>query len=395
MLEKYAQEISDTTSRIIGYHVLITDKDGGIIGSSNSKRLGEFLNEVPEVIRTRKGYIVTAEEAGRIENTQIGVTYPIEDIDGEIAGTIAITGDPEKVDPFALIVQKQAEMYLREKAYLETVMYQERTIQTFIKDILAFDPRVTGKGTLEKKAREFGYDKKLKYVAIYVNYHLTVSQAADGREPIIHSRALSLVRSVFSGKNDISALMEDNVILIFHALTSDPARNETFDSISKKSMSLQEQMVGHGLSACFGIGSIVLDLAEWLASYTEAREVFERGRIFYPSETIFFIRNYRFHELIASTRKNLRYQFAGDLLAGLNLQRDSSELKDTISKWCQSNFCVKDTAQVLHIHRNTLHYRIEKIEKICGFSMRDFTKMMELYMALQLEKINNHESTSW
>jgi len=63
------------------------------------------------------------------------------------------------------------------------------------------------------------------------------------------------------------------------------------------------------------------------------------------------------------------------------------ELKETIQSWCQNNFSVQETARVLHIHRNTLYYRIHKIENLYDCSMRNFTRMMELYLAIQLEKI--------
>ncbi len=395
MLEKYAQEISDTTSKIIGYHVLVTDKQGIVIGSSNPERLGKSLFEAPQVIRSRKGYIVSEEEALQVNDTKPGVTYPIEDVDGRITGTIAIAGDPDKVTPFALIVKKQAEMYLREKAFLETALNRERTVQIFMKDVLAFDPRISGKEALEQRACEFGYDKKWKYVPIYVKYQLDSSGTGLDENCLLYRRAESLLRSVFAGRNDISACMGKDVILLFHAL---PNRNqqedETFRIITGKCLNLEKLMAGQGFSAFLGIGSIVSDLEEWGKSYMEAMQVLERGRIFYPSRKVFIIRDHRLHEMVASARKDLRSNFAGDQLSGLNSQRDRLELKETIEKWCQCNFSVRDTSEELHIHRNTLHYRIDKIEKICGFGVRDFTRMMELYLALQLEKINLLESSS-
>ena len=388
VLKKYAQEISDTTATIIGYGVLITDRDGVVIGSSDPGRMGQSIYEVPEVVRSRKGYIVTEEEADRVKNTKAGVTYPIEDSDGHIIGTIAITGDPDKVDPFALIVQKQAEMYLREKAILENSLYREKTLENIIKDILALDPRVTGKTSLAEKLREFGYTERRPYSAIFLDYQFPPSKTIPGQESVLHSRALSLTRSVFRDQNDISVGMGGNSILIYHALTEkDTDPNDPFRVISEKCEFMLKQMATHKISASFGIGSAVSDLGKWQISYHEAQEVLERGKIFYPSRKIFSISEHRFHELIASTEMEAREHFVRKYLARLEHQRDSAELKETIQTWCENNFSGKDTAEAMNIHRNTLQYRARKIEGLYGFSMRNFPRMMELYLALQLERL--------
>jgi len=393
MLQKYAQEISDTTAEIIGYGVLITDRKGIVIGSSDPQRMGQSIYEVPEVVSTRKGYIVTEEEARIVKNTRAGVTYPIEDSDGHIIGTIAITGDPEKVDPFAMIVQKQAEMYLREKAILENSLYREKTLQTVLKDILAFDPRIVVKGSLEEKIREFGYDETRWYRAVVMDYSSSMAVKGSGQGSVLQSRALSLVRNIFQNKNDISVDIRENSILIFHAILK-PDPDIALNSLLAKCEFLQDQMENHRISASFGIGSPVSDLGGWHTSYMEAREVLERGKIFYPSRTIFSIPEHRFHELLASTKRETRKTFTNQYLSTLDDLKDSMELKETIQTWCDHDFSGKDTAEAMHIHRNTLQYRIRKIEKIYGFSMRNFRRMMELYLALESEKLDQHHTSN-
>ncbi|MBN1334054.1 MAG: helix-turn-helix domain-containing protein [Synergistales bacterium] len=394
MLEKYAQEMADSTSRIIGHHVHITDKDGLVIGTSKPERLGHVLFEVPQVVRSRKGCLISEEEAQKLPDTLAGATYPIYGLDGQIAGAICILGDPEKVNCFALIVQKQAEMYLREMAFQENALYQERTIQALLKDILAFDPRIAPAEPLLRKATEFGYEPNRRYVAIFMDYQFSSTDIPDRNKPVLHSRTLSIVRSIFQGKNDMSAGIRENAILIFHALGEERIETETeMKALSEKCGGLQGQLKNHDISASFGIGSPVSDLGGCKTSYTEARGVLERGRIFYPSRTIFSIWENRFHELIASTGEIPRIAFVADRLASLNSQKDSMELKETIQSWCQNNFSVQDTARVLHIHRNTLYYRIHKIENLYDCSMRNFTRMMELYLALNLEKIELSRSS--
>jgi len=393
MIERYAQEIADTTAGIIGYGVLVTDREGNIIGSSDPGRLGQLLNEVPEVVRTRKGYIVYADEAERVKNTEEGVTYPVQDPEGRIVGTIAITGDPEKVDPFALIVQKQAEMYLRERSLLETAFFRKRTAQAFLKDILSFDPRVSDSKILEKKARGFGYNRNNRHVAIYASFGSVSVERSIEEESLLHRRVLSMVSSVFTDLNDLSILIEKEDLFVFCAVSDDALEDsEIYEQIRGKCAELKVQMSICGFFPYFGIGSVVSDISGWSRSAEEAREVQKRGSFLYPEKDMFIISDFRLYQLMASARSDLGRVFSRESLASLDCQSDSEDLKRTVEKWCQYDLSVKNAAEALHIHRNTLHYRLKKLEKILGFSMNNFTRLMEIYLAIHFEKMNSADS---
>ena len=48
---------------------------------------------------------------------------------------------------------------------------------------------------------------------------------------------------------------------------------------------------------------------------------------------------------------------------------------------CESN--LKETSAFLHIHVNTLRYRLGSLEKILGMSLRDRSRKLELQLALK------------
>jgi carbohydrate diacid regulator len=63
---------------------------------------------------------------------------------------------------------------------------------------------------------------------------------------------------------------------------------------------------------------------------------------------------------------------------------DWEDIAQTIKAWCDSGFNKVHTANSLHIHRNTLKYRMEKIEEITGVNIKDFRKMLYLYLGISL-----------
>jgi carbohydrate diacid regulator len=66
-----------------------------------------------------------------------------------------------------------------------------------------------------------------------------------------------------------------------------------------------------------------------------------------------------------------------------------SELSSLISCFLQNNLNIAETARQLHMHRNTLIYRIEKIEAQTNLDIRNFEDAMTLRLALMI--MNNRK----
>src|SRR5436305_2178779 len=94
-----AQEIAGETSGIIGFNVLITDRDGTVIGSGDRGRVGTFHEASVEVMRTLQPAAHGAEEARRLRGVRPGITLPIV-LGGTALGTVGITGSPGRVRRF-------------------------------------------------------------------------------------------------------------------------------------------------------------------------------------------------------------------------------------------------------------------------------------------------------
>jgi sugar diacid utilization regulator len=60
---------------------------------------------------------------------------------------------------------------------------------------------------------------------------------------------------------------------------------------------------------------------------------------------------------------------------------DWSTLRATIIAWCESGCNLVDTAATLNVHRNTVLYRLDKIESLVGRPWRDHRSMLALYVA--------------
>jgi carbohydrate diacid regulator len=56
--------------------------------------------------------------------------------------------------------------------------------------------------------------------------------------------------------------------------------------------------------------------------------------------------------------------------------------------WCESGYNLVKASKALYIHRNTLIYRLNKIETLVGESPRDYEHAFSLYLACLLDSID-------
>lgn len=202
MLRPIAQELAENISRVIGYDVVITDTDGITIGCSDLDRGIGTLNEACAIVgRTGQSRWETEEDARRLKGVKPGVTYPILDTEQHVIGTIAITGDPEKVKPFAQLVKSQAELYLKERMITRELLERERNLQALVADIALFRPGINDPQVIETKAALMGYDKTLAYSVIEID---TSSQSSEDGDYPERDRTLMDIRQIFNAPGDVS-----------------------------------------------------------------------------------------------------------------------------------------------------------------------------------------------
>ncbi|HEV7626879.1 MAG TPA: sugar diacid recognition domain-containing protein, partial [Streptomyces sp.] len=152
-----AQEIAGETSAIIGLNVLITDRDGTVIGSGDTARVGTEHEASFEVLQTLRPRTHTAEEAAGLRGVRPGITLPIV-LDGVPVGTVGLTGAPRRVRQFGLVVQRQTEILLQESVLLRYRLVRERAREDLLRDVAFFDPDSVDPAVIVARAAELGVD---------------------------------------------------------------------------------------------------------------------------------------------------------------------------------------------------------------------------------------------
>lgn len=398
MLAKLAQEIANITSEVIGHDVLITDKDGMVLGSSDKSRIGTLHQASLGAIFRRKEMTHNEVVSSTLKGVKPGITIPIE-LSGEYVGTLGITGYPNEVSKFGMLAKKYAEILLREEIVNKSSLLRERALQSLVQEIAAFDHDQSDEMLLLTRGRELGYDLKPPRITFVIDLfqfnHITSEihyQALKMDSPEIYIQSLKInieskIKNIFSNNQDITVSLGSDKYVVFHMLDGEIDDEDIPEMIKKKCKLLITVLKELGIDASIGIGSIGSNLTDLNESYHAAWRALRIGKKMTDHPDIFYIKDFVLEELLSYIHKSTAQHFVEETITKLTEYPDHDELFRTITAWCESSLSPINSSKELNIHRNTLFYRLNKIEQITGSNLRNFKEALELYLAVKLMQI--------
>ncbi len=134
-----------------------------------------------------------------------------------------------------------------------------------------------------------------------------------------------------------------------------------------------------------GYGNVIEQIPDIAQSYQEAKLALEVGKVFYAERQTISYGRLGIGRLIYQLPMSLCDMFIkevfGDKIPEI---LDDEESMSTINKFFENNLNISETARQLYVHRNTLVYRLERIEKIIGLDIRKFDDAMTFRIAVMV-----------
>lgn len=198
------------------------------------------------------------------------------------------------------------------------------------------------------------------------------------------TNALETVRTLFSSKTKdfITAVDEKNIILV-----KEVKPNETYDDMQKTAKVMVDMLNTEAMSSVnVAYGTIVNEIKEVSRSYKEAKLALDVGKIFYSDRRIIAYSNLGIGRLIYQLPIPLCKMFIKEIFDGKSPNEFDDETLSTINKFFENSLNVSETSRQLYIHRNTLVYRLDKLEKSTGLDLRVFEDAITFKIALMVVK---------
>ena len=139
-----------------------------------------------------------------------------------------------------------------------------------------------------------------------------------------------------------------------------------------------------------GIGRIARDLQEIPRSFREAQQALEIGqRLFGDGKLHAFARLGIYRLFFYLYGQDELSDFYRETLGPLLDQdaRNNGALIETLEGFFQCNGNLSETARTMHLHRNSLLYRLGRIEELLGRSLEDPELRLSLQIALKIRHL--------
>ena len=180
----------------------------------------------------------------------------------------------------------------------------------------------------------------------------------------------------------VTAVDEKNSIVV-----KELSPEDTYTEVQKIADSMLDMLSSEvKLSTRVSYGTIVNEIKEVSRSYKEAKMALEVGKIFFVDRRIVAYNALGIGRLIYQLPIPLCKMFIKEIFADVSPDDFDEETLETIAKFFENNLNVSETSRQLFIHRNTLVYRLDKLDRATGLDLRVFDDAITFQIALMVVK---------
>lgn len=225
----------------------------------------------------------------------------------------------------------------------------------------------------------YSRSKKL-HIQTDVPRAVLVIESGNGKD----NNVLELARAHLgsNSKDFVTAVDENDVIVVKELSDNDPARE-----IDKTAKMLGNFLEKEGIRDIrIAYGTVIQEIKEVSRSYKEAKMALDVGKIFFDEREIIAYSELGIGRLIYQLPIPLCKMFIREIFGGKSPDEFDEETLTTIHKFFENSLNVSETSRQLFIHRNTLVYRLDKLQKSTGLDLRVFEDAITFKIALMVVK---------
>lgn len=225
-----------------------------------------------------------------------------------------------------------------------------------------------------------------------------ITRASEHQIPLEMPRCVMLFQleqaeraSAFSVLGELIPLSDTDVLVEMNrhlvALIKDMDGIDGTEELYQFAQAVQETLMEEAVqTALVGIGEEKNTLALLGESYAEARRAMEVGRIFNPDSHIHVFRRLMLERFLMNIPREESLHYHALLFNRKTAKLFNEEMLQTIEMFFRKDLNLSDTARQLFIHRNTLVYRLDKVQRQTGLDLRHFDDAVTFKILYELKK---------
>ena len=214
-----------------------------------------------------------------------------------------------------------------------------------------------------------------------------IVETENGRD----SNILEMTRAHFgAGSKDFVTAVDEHNIIVVKDLTDAESNRE----IEKAARMLEASLKKEGIKEVrIAYGTVVREIKEVSRSYKEAKMALDVGKIFFDDRKIIAYNELGIGRQIYQLPIPLCKMFIKEIFGGKSPDDFDEETLTTINKFFENSLNVSETSRQLFIHRNTLVYRLDKLQKSTNLDLRVFEDAITFKIALMVVRYMKYMET--
>ncbi|MDP0520126.1 sugar diacid recognition domain-containing protein [Serratia marcescens] len=366
LAEATARQIVQRAMGIISHSVNVMDSNGVIIASGNPQRL--FQRHEGAVLALAENRVVEIDRATaeHLKGVRPGINLPFS-FRNQRVGVIGISGEPAEVRAYAELVKMAAEMMVEQAALLDQHQWEKRYREELANQLLQPQPNTA---SLEAMAAYLGLD--LRQTRIVWIVELQEAQPHLLRELLAELEATQRDALIaITGFNEMTLLRPACM-----------AQGEWSLKLERQQAQRLQNQLKHRFRVRLIVGGFYDDPQSAYRSSLTARATQAMAQRLKLRHATLFYHDYPLPSLLCDLGEDWRAQELGRPWRTLGEQDEKGVLRSTLRHYFSQNCDQTQTAAQLHIHVNTLRYRLQRIEAITGMKINQLTNSLRLFIGM-------------
>ncbi|SOC36284.1 CdaR family transcriptional regulator [Ureibacillus acetophenoni] len=357
-LQFIGTKIVDELKKLIEQEVVVIDHNGFIIASTDISRINQFHEGSILAMKNKQVMHMTKELAETLKGVREGLVMPLIIEDTPI-GVIGVTGKPSEIEKYGKLVQRITELFVEDFLTRQEKERDARMFEFFLVDLLS--------GRIEKEILA----QRVELMGIETEiYNRVIIVKVDRRFEYNEINFLNSIQTIHP-KLRITQWSFDKLIM----LVPNISREQLQTGLSTLRRKIEKRFKSQ---VCIGVGNCE-DFYSLSESYNKANIALT---IAIADETeIVFEEDLTIDLLLSEIEE---YKIQNFLDRTIKPIISDEELLLNLEKWLNSNTSLQEIANELHIHKNTLKYRLKKIEKLLDLDLNHSKIKLDLNLAIYL-----------
>lgn len=368
-----ANRIVDRTMKIIGHNINVMNAQGVILGSGSNERIGSIHEGALLAISQNRNVEINQDIAPSLHGVKSGLNLPLH-YQGQIVGVIGITGQPCELAQYGELLKMTAEMIVEQANLQDQLQWQNRQKEEFILQLIRDEDKDVDQ--LTHWGHQLGIDITVERVVAIIEIESVKQQQVHNNQAL--KQIVHLLQH--PDRNNLIAMTSLNQLVILkpaylNGKQWDPElESHRIDKLLKRIPANME------LNLNISLGHFFIGIEGIAKSYRTAKETLAIGKSLNPESSKYLYEDYALQVIFTGLKQHWR----GDALSAPYLKLVEADkngvLQKTLSVYIQHIGDHKQCAEVLFIHRNTLRYRLDKIQQITGTNLQEFHHLLNLYL---------------